>query len=67
MSGALSPRWRAVLRRLGDLFVVYGHGLLAYGVGRAFTGAFDTATGAAFCFGLAAHLYACYISAVLET
>ncbi len=38
-----TPQWRAAIKRFGELLVVYGHGLLAFGVGKAFAGALDVA------------------------
>lgn len=61
-----TPGEKAALKRVGDLSVVYGHGLLAFGIGNAFVGRFDLVTGLAIVFGLAAHLAACYISYMLE-
>jgi hypothetical protein len=62
----LSPSWRAFLKRVDDILTVYGHGLLAFGVGKFFVGEVDIASSFAIGLGLACHGGACYISYLTE-
>ena len=58
--------WRSPIKRLGDLLVVYGHGLLAFGVSKAFVAQLDFAAALGIVLGLVCHISACYISFLME-
>jgi hypothetical protein len=57
----LSAQWRGAAKHLGDILTVYGHGLLAFGIGKVFVGQIDLASGFAVALGLVCHGVACYI------